>query len=45
MDTHVANENKKDEDKKIISFYKISRLFLSLCEGEELFSYHLASIR
>lgn len=35
MDTHVANEN-KDEDKKIISFFKtFQRLFLYLYEGEE----------
>lgn len=35
MDTHVANENKKDEDKKIISFFKIlQRLFLYLYEGK-----------
>lgn len=45
MDTHVANENKKDEDKKIISFFKIStHCFFIFVRDKKLFSYRLASI-
>lgn len=45
MDTHVANENKKDEDKKIISFLKLFKgYFFIFMREKKRFSHHLASI-